>query len=173
MKSIQTTLIGLTTLFLVASCASVPITTAVEVPPGSEIGIISLRDCVITGQEEDCTGSGEQAAEAFAEAFNEGTFEARVLDRPVADNMVLSDEEAAEYGRAQGVEYVINGEVDDFYSVAAMTFRSDRAAVSVRLIRTSDGLVVTSYSRPGVASSNFVTPKGMIKDLAIELRNAL
>lgn len=173
MKSIQTSLIGLTTLFLVASCASVPITTAAEVPPGSEIGIISLRDCVITGQEEDCTGSGEQAAEAFAEAFNEGTFEARVLDRPVADNMILSDEQAAEYGRAQGVEYVINGEVDDFYSVASMTFRTDRAAVSVRLIRTSDGLVVTSYSRPGTASSNFATPKGMIKDLAIELRNAL
>lgn len=161
-------------VILAASCASAPLVKNAEVPPGSEIVIIPFRDCLITGQDEDCNGSGLKAAEAFRDAFSEGDkFTSRLATRPVDAKTALSDEAAAEFARRNNYAYVINGEVDDFYSVAAMTFRSDRAAISSRLIRASDGLVVTTFNKQGTAASNFDTPKGMIKDLAVELRNGL
>ncbi len=159
---------------LVTGCASTQIVKTAEVPAGSEIVIIPFRDCLINGQEEDCNGSGLTAAEAFREAFSEGgKFTSRVSARPVGPKETLSDQAAAEFARKNKYAYVINGEVDDFYSVAAMTFRADRAAVTTRLIRASDGLVITTFSKRGSAGSNFATPKGMIKDLAAELRNGL
>lgn len=158
----------------VSACASTPITKTGEVPRGSEIVVISLRDCTITGQEEDCSGSGKKAGEAFQEAFSEGgKFTSKLVDRPVGPKENLSDQAATEFARKNGYAYVINGEVDDFYSVAAMTFRPDRAAVNVRVIRASDGQVMASYSKQGKAGSNFATPKGMIKDIAIYVRNGL
>ena len=54
---------------LLTACASAPITKTADVPAGSEIVVISLRDCTITGQE-DCNGSGRQAGEAFQEQHN-------------------------------------------------------------------------------------------------------
>lgn len=54
-----------------------------------------------------------------------------------------------------------------------MTFRSDRAATTIRVIRTSDGEVMARDSRQGTAGSNFATPRGMIKDLAVYVRNSL
>ena len=85
----------------------------------------------------------------------------------------LSDQAAAEFARKNKYNYVLNGEVDDFYSVAAMTFRPDRAAVSIRIIRASDGQVITSYSKQGKAASNFATPKGMVKGIAAFVRDGL
>lgn len=159
---------------LVSGCASTPITKTAEVPAGSEIVIIPFRDCLISGQDEDCNGSGVTAGEAFREAFAEGgKFTSRLAERPVGPKESLSDQAAAEFARRNNYAYVINGEVDDFYSVAAMTFRSDRAAVTTRLIRASDGQVITTFSKRGSAGSNFATPKGMIKDIATELRNGL
>ena len=159
---------------LLAACASAPITKNAEVPHGSEIVVIPLRDCLITGQDEDCNGSGKQAGEAFQEVFSQGgKFKSRLAERPVGAKETLTDQAAAEFARKMGYQYVINGEVDDFYSVAAMTFRPDRAATSVRLIRASDGQVVASYSRQGKAGSNFATPKGMIKGIAADFRNGL
>lgn len=159
---------------LFAGCASTKITKAADIPPGSEITIISFRDCMITGQDEDCNGSGQKTAEAFRDSFSQGgKFRSSIAPRPVGPKEPLSDAAAAEYGRKNNYPYVINGEVDDFYSVAAMTFRSDKAAVSVRVIRSSDSLVITSFSKPGTAGSNFETPQGMMKRLADELRNAL
>lgn len=159
---------------LLSACASAPITKSGDIPRGSEIVVISFRDCTITGQEEDCTGSGKQAAEAFQEAFSEGDkFRSKLVDRPVGASESLSDQAAAELGRRSGHSYVINGEVDDFYSVAAMTFRADRAAVNVRILRVSDGQIMASYSKRAEGSSNFATPKGIIKGIAAFVRNGL
>jgi hypothetical protein len=173
MRFIRRAVIGCAVLAL-SACASAPIQKTGEVPRGSEIGVIAFRDCLISGQEEDCNGSGKIAAEAFVEAFSEGgKFTSRLLDRPVGAKDSLSDQAAAEVGRKAGVPYVISGEVDDFYSVAAMTFRSDRAATTMRVIRTSDGEVMARDTRQGTAGSNFATPRGMIKDLAVYVRNSL
>jgi hypothetical protein len=159
---------------LVSACAtSAPVAKTGEIPHGSEIVVLTLRDCTITGQE-DCVGSGKQAGEAFQEVFNQGgKFTSRLVDRPVGATENFSDQVAADFARKNRYAYVINGEVDDFYSVAAMTFRPDRAAVNVRIIRASDGQVMASYSAPGKAASNFATPKGMIKGIATYVRNSL
>lgn len=155
-------------------CASTPIQKTGEIPRGSEIVVISLRDCTITGQEEDCNGSGRQAGEAFQEVFSKGgKFTSRLVDRPVGAKENLSDQAAAEFARKNSYPYVLNGEVDDFYSVAAMTFRNDRAAVNIRIIRASDGQVMASYSKQGKEASNFDTPKGMIKGIATFVRDSL
>lgn len=158
---------------VVGACASTPIQRTADIPPGSEIVVIPFRDCLITGQDEDCNGSGMKAGEAFHEVFSTGKFTSRLATRPISPKEVLTDQAAVEFARANGYDYVINGEVDDFYSVAAMTFRSDRAAISTRLIRVSDGQVIVTYSKPGSASSNFATPQGMIKGLAEEVLAAL
>jgi hypothetical protein len=161
-------------LALISGCASAPLVKTGDVPSGSEIGVISFRDCLINGQEEDCNGSGKQAGEAFQEVFAEGgKFTSKLVDRPISAKDSLSDPDAAELARKSNLPYVINGEVDDFYSVAAMTFRSDRAAVSIRVIRASDGQVIARYSQQGKARSNFATPKGMIKGIATFVRNGL
>ncbi len=167
-------LLSLAVLVFFAACASVPITKTGEIPRGSEIVVVGFRDCLISGQDEDCNGSGVKAGEAFQEAFNEGgKFTSRLVDRPVGPKDALSNEAAAELGRKNGYNYVLHGEVDDFYSVAAMTFRTDRAAVTMRIVRASDGQVMASYSKVGKASSNFATPQGMIKDIAIFVRDGL
>lgn len=152
---------------LMSACASVPLTKTGEIPKGSEIVVISLRDCQISGQEEDCTGSGRKGGEAFYEVFSEeGKFKSKLVDRPVDAKEALSDEAAAEFARENGYDYVLNGEVLDFYAVAPMTFRVDRASVSIRIIRASDGQVMASHSQVGAAGSNFDSPKGMIKEIA-------
>ncbi len=160
---------------LMSACASsAPLTKTGEIPKGSEIVVISFRDCLISGQEEDCNGSGRKAGEAFQEVFSQGgKFTSKLVDRPVGAKEALSDQAAAEFARTNRYNYALSGEVDDFYSVAAMTFRPDRAAVSIRIIRASDGQVMTSYSKRGVAGSNFATPKGMVKDIATFVRNGL
>ena len=166
-------LYGCTVLIVMGACASTPLQRTADIPAGSEIVVIPFRDCLITGQEEDCNGSGMKAAEAFHEVFSTGKFTSRMAVRPISEKEVLTDQAAVEFARTNGYDYVINGEVDDFYSVAAMTFRSDRAAISMRLLRASDGQVIVTYSKPATASSNFATPQGMIKDLAREVLAAL
>ena len=160
---------------LVTGCAtSTPVTKNAEIPAGTEIVVVPFRDCLISGQDEDCNGSGMKTSQAFKEAFSEGgKFKARLVDRPVSARENWSDKDAAAWARSQGYEYILTGEVDDFYSVAAMTFRTDRAAASARIIRASDGLVVASSSNPGTASSNLATPQGMMKGIATEMRNGL
>lgn len=156
-----------------AGCASTPITRTADIPAGSEIVVIPFRDCLITGQDEDCNGSGLKAGEAFHETFSDSRFSSRLGTRPIGPKETLTDQAAVEWARQQGHDYIINGEVDDFYSVAAMTFRSDRAAISMRLLRVSDGQAIVTFSKPGTASSNFATPKGMIADLAAQVLAAL
>ena len=158
---------------LVSGCASTPVTKNAEIPAGTEIVVVPFRDCLISGQDEDCNGSGVKTGEAFQEAFSTGKFKARLVDRPVGPKETWSDKDVAQWARTNGYEYVLTGEVDDFYSVAAMTFRPDRAAASARIIRASDGMVVAAYSKPGSAGSNFATPKGMMKGIATEMRNGL
>jgi len=59
---------------------------------------------------------------------------------------MLSDDQAADFAAEKGFEYVINGEVDEYYAVAPMTFRADRAGIPMRILRTSVAAVVAFYS---------------------------
>ena len=68
--------------------------------------------------------------------------------------------------RAKGYKFVLNGEVDEYYSVAPMTFRVDRAGVSVRLLSADDGTVVAFFSQRKEARSNLSTPDAVIEKMA-------
>ncbi len=170
MRNFKSLIMGVLFFFLLTGCASTPpVVKRVEIPQGSEIAVISFRDCVIAGQE-DCNGSGNIAGSIFARVFSTcNKFKAVPLSRPVGPKEVLSDDTAVDFARGKGFHFVLNGEVDEYYSVAPMTFRVDRAGVSLRILRVSDGSVAAFFSQRKDASSNFATPDGLIEDMALHV----
>jgi len=165
----------LTALFL--SCTTGGSTPKVvvneKVVTPASIGIISFRDCVIPTQQDDCPGSGNVAGPEYARVLaTKPGVKVVPLSRPVAGGEPLSDEAAVSFGRDKHVDYVLNGEVNDYYSVAPMTYRSDRASVSVRLIRVSDGVVV-AFQTETVQGANYKTPADLIRAVATRFRDAI
>jgi hypothetical protein len=161
-------------IILLAGCASTPrVVVNSKVPSGATIGIISFRDCLMPEQKDDCPGSGNVAGPVYARvlASRPGTHVVP-LSRPVSATQELSDDAAVAYGREKHVDYVLNGEVNDYYSVAPMTFRSDRASLSVRLLRVSDGTVV-AFQTETVQGANYKTPADLILRVAERLRDAI
>lgn len=143
-----------------------------DVPPGAKVGVVPFRDCLIDSQE-DCDGSGGVAGSIFARIFSEEGFSAVLLSRPVGARMELSDAVAVDTAKEQGLAFVINGEVTQFYRVAPMTFRPDRAGLSVRLLRVDTGEVAAAYSDVRASKTNFSSPDSMIADMAEEVRDEL
>jgi len=152
--------------FVALACASAPpVVKRAELPRGAELAVISFRDCTIAGQA-DCDGSGNVAASIFARVLATSMrFKAVPISRPVSPKEPLSDDAAVQLAREKGFEYVINGEVDDYYSVAPFTFRADRAGVSLRILRVSDGSVVAFFSQR-VEANNLTTPDRLIEQMA-------
>lgn len=162
------------TLLLCSGCASTPaVVVRSNVPYGSEIAVIGFRDCVIA-EQEDCGGSGNVAGSIFARVFSSTpAFKAVPLSRPIGPKDSLSDESAVELAKSKGFKFVLNGEVDEYYSVAPMTFRTDRAGVSIRLLRSDDGAVVAFFSQRKEAASNLSTPDAIIQGMAERVRDKL
>jgi len=157
---------------LAAGCAGVPVTVRDKLPKGSDVAVVMFRDCTIQGQE-DCDGSGLSAGSVFARVMASTAGKKAVpLDRPVGPKDALSDSEAAAYAKGKGYAYVINGEVQDYYRVAPFTFRSERAGVSVRVLRTSDASVVSFFSDRGTAN-NLRTPDAIIEGMAEKVAKAM
>jgi hypothetical protein len=157
--------------FFLFGCASGMRPTASvfqPVPRDARIAIISLRDCTISN-DDDCHGAGDIAASVIAATLSKGGYEVIPLSRPGNPDQVLSDDAAVEVAKAKGFEYLINGEVNDFYRVAPMTFRVDRASLAFRLLKVSDGSVVASATSSVEAASNLGTPEGLIRKLAKKL----
>lgn len=161
-------------LLLLVSCASTPpVVKRGEVPIGSELAIISFRDC-LTARQPDCDGSGNTAGSIFAQVFSASSkFRAVPLSRPVGPKEALTDDAAVALAKTKGFKYVINGEVDEYYDVAPMTFRVDRAGISIRILRVEDGNVIAFFSQRKEAGSNLGTPAGIIKKMAEHVRNSL
>ena len=159
---------------LALGCASTPpVVVNSKVPTGSTIGIISFRDCLMPEQKDDCPGSGNIAGPIYARVLaSKPTLRVVPLSRPVGGTEELSDERAVQVGRDKNVDYVLNGEVNDYYSVAPMTFREDRASVTVRLLRVSDGTVV-AFQTETVKGANFKTPADLIHRVAERFRDAI
>jgi hypothetical protein len=165
--------ISLFSFLIFTSCASTPsVVKRLDVPQGTEVAIISFRDCIIAGQG-DCAGSGNIAGSIFSRVFSTSDkFKAVPLSRPVGSNETLTDDAAVDFARQKGFQFVLNGEVDEYYSVSPMTFRVDRAGVSIRILRVSDGSVAAFFSQRKEASSNFATPDGLIEDMAVHVRDS-
>jgi hypothetical protein len=159
---------------LLVSCASTPpVVKRGQIPSGSELAVIPFRDCLIAGQA-DCDGSGNTAGNIFAQVFSASAkFRAVPLSRPVGPKEALTDDAAVALAKAKGYRYVINGEVDEYYDVAPMTFRVDRAGISVRILRVEDGSVTAVFSQRKEAGSNLGTPGGIIKKMAEHVRDSL
>jgi hypothetical protein len=160
-----------TVALLVFGCASGMRPTASvfqPVPRDTGIAIIPLRDCTIPNND-DCHGAGNIATSVIAATLSKGRYEVIPLSRPANPDQVISDDSAVEVAKAKGFEYVINGEVNDFYRVAPMTFRVDRASLAFRLLKVSDGSVVASAISSVEAGSNLSTPEGLVRKLAEKL----
>ncbi|WP_445146264.1 hypothetical protein [Dyella sp. Tek66A03] len=153
-------------LVLAACVSTPPVTVRERIPAGSDVAVIMFRDCTIAGQE-DCDGSGLTAGSIFARIIaQQPGMKAAPLDRPVTPKIQLSDDQAVTYAKAKGFAYVVNGDVEDYYRVAPMTFRAERAGVSVRVLRTSDGQVMAFFSNRTHSATNLTTPDDLIEDMA-------
>jgi hypothetical protein len=168
-------LVGLATvLVLLGACMSMPpVVKRAELPRGADIAVVSFRDCTIAGQE-DCDGSGNTAGSIFARVLATGPgFRAVPLSRPVGPKETLTDDAAVEFAKSKGFQYVMNGEVEDYYRVAPFTFRTERAGVSVRVLRVSDGTVMAFFSQRTHSQSNLTTPERLIEKMAEHVRASL
>jgi hypothetical protein len=158
---------------LTAACASTPpVVKRGELPPTSELAIVMFRDCTIAGQE-DCDGSGNTAGGIFARIMATGKFRAVPLSRTVGPKEPLTDDAAVEYAKSKGFQYVLNGEVDEYYRVAPFTFRTERAGVSIRILRVSDGSVIAFFSQRKHSQTNLTTPDRLIEKMAEHVRDSL
>jgi len=160
--------------FLAQACTIHSTATSFEpVAPGAKIAVIAFRDCTIPDQE-DCHGSGNIASSIIASTLGSGSqFSAVPISRPVPPDQELSDAAAIEEAKAKGFTHVVNGEVNNFYRVAPMTFRTDKLSLSARVLRVVDGTVVASAVESSESITNFATPEGMIERIAKKLREAL
>jgi hypothetical protein len=162
-------------LALLAACASTPkvVVNGGKVPMGSTIGVISFRDCLQPDQIDDCPGSGNIAGPVYASVLSsKAGVKVTPLSRPVPATKELTDQEAVALGRQNNVDYILNGEVNDYYSVAPMTFRSDRASVTVRLLKVADGSVA-AFQTETVQGANYKTPADLIRAVAVRFRDAI
>ena len=161
-------------VLIATGCVATPPVTVREVlPKNSEISVVMFRDCNISGQE-DCDGSGLTAASIFARVLSEKPgLRAVPLSRPVAAREGLDDSAAVAYAKAKGFKYVLNGDVEDYYRVAPMTFRTERAGVSVRLLNTENGDLMAFFSHRTHSQSNLTTPDALIQQLARHVRDAI
>jgi hypothetical protein len=105
--------------------------------------------------------------------FSEDDFRAELLSRPVGPKEPLTDAAALALAKERNLAFVINGEVTQYYNVAPMTFRPDRAGISVRILRVDTGEVAASYSDIRASKTNFSTPDGMIQEMAEEVRDEM
>jgi hypothetical protein len=171
----RSTLAALVVCGLVAGCVSTPpVTVRNKLPKDSEIAVVMFRDCTIPGQEEDCNGSGLATGSIFARVFSEKPgLRAVPLSRPVGATAQFDDSAAIAYAKSKGYQYVINGEVEDYYRVAPMTFRPERAGVAVRLLRTSDGEVLAFFSHRTHSQTNLTTPNAMLASMAEHVRDSV
>lgn len=159
-------------LCALTACVSIPVTVQSKLPSGSQVAVIMFRDCTIQGQT-DCDDSGITAGTIFAHVLSdESDITAIPLSRPVGAKALLTDQAAVTYAKTQGAKYVLNGDVEDYYRVAPLTFRSERAGVSVRLLRVSDGAVLAFFSDRGQAN-NLSSPDAILTKMAEKFRTAI
>jgi hypothetical protein len=145
-----------------------------KLPEGAQIAVIAFRDCVIAGQEEDCANSGQTTTSIFATTLNDPPHVTAIsVTRPVGPKETLDDASAVAYGKSKGYQYVLNGEVTNFYRVAAMTFRREQASVTVRVLRVSDGQVVYAHSDDSTGNNLFGSPEKLMQDMAKDVLDDL
>jgi len=133
---------------------------------GSSVLILPFRD----HQSEDPNDSldtGRFAQESFFEAFDRING-MRVVLRPPSSHSARfgwTREEAATFAVRYKVEFVVYGEVTDFYRVAPFTYRNDRAGVWVEMV-TATGKVFFRQERTLDLGTNHIEPEAVLDRIA-------
>lgn len=164
----------LVTAMLLAGCASNPsMTVTHHVPRGGTVAVVMFGDCQIANQT-DCDGSGANAGSIFVRVLSQRPgLHAVSLPRPVGAKESLSDDAAVAYAKVKGYRYVVNGEVQDYSSTGTVPFRSNRAAISVRVLSTTNGLAVVTYTHQESSTTHLTKPDAMLEDMAKQLASAV
>lgn len=164
----------LVTVMLLAGCATAPsIAVKHHVPLGSTVAVVMFEDCDIANQA-DCDGSGSNAGSIFVRVLSQKpNLQAVSLPRPVGPKAQLNDDAAVEYAKAKGYRYVINGEVQDYYRAGHVSFHSNRAGISVRVLSTSNGQALMTYTHQESSTIHFTAPDEMLEDMAKKLANSI
>jgi hypothetical protein len=152
---------------LLAGCVSnPPITVKHRVAHGGTVAVVMFKDCDIARQT-DCDGSGSKASAIFIHALSQRPgLHVVSLPRPAGPKAELSDDAAVAYAKAKGYRYVINGEVQDYYRAGPVAIHADRAGISVRLLSTSNGLELITYTNQENSKTHLASPDAMLEDMA-------
>lgn len=147
----------LSVLFVVvfAGCVqSKQIAVADRVPAESKVGILEFRDCP-NAKGPQCDGSGVAATAAFSRGFEAEAHLSLVrIVRPVAPNALITDKQALLTAAAEGVEFVLVGDVHAYLDMPPSNTGNemygggnrDQAGLLVRLIRVRDKRVVATLN---------------------------
>lgn len=164
----------LATVMLLAGCATAPsITVTHHVPRGGTVAVVMFSDCQIANQA-DCDGSGANAGSIFVRVLSQRPgLHAVSLPRPVGPKEQLNDDAAVAYAKSKGYRYAINGEVQDYRRAGLVALHSSRASISVRVLSTSNGEAVASYTYQENSTTHFTTPDDMLEDMAKQLAKAI
>ncbi|MBE1159919.1 hypothetical protein [Dyella acidiphila] len=164
----------LATLILLAGCSTDPTISVIHrIPHGGTLAVVAFADCQIANQP-DCTGSGAKATTIFAHVLAQRPgLKTEPLPRPVGATAPLSDDAAVAYAKAKGYRYVVNGEVQDYRHAGHLALHSDRAAVSVRVINTSNGQALVTYSYQEDSKTHLASPDDMLADMAKQFARAI
>ncbi|WP_233841527.1 hypothetical protein [Dyella sp. 2HG41-7] len=155
---------------LLAGCASDPsINVTHHVPHGSTLGVVMFEDCQIAKQT-DCDGSGANASAIFVRVLSERPgLHAVSVPRPVGAKASYSDDAAIAYGKAKGYRYIVNGEVQDYSRTGHIGLRANRASVAVRVLNTSNGLTIATYTYQEDSKTHLTSTDAMLEDMAKQL----
>jgi hypothetical protein len=166
-------LLSFLAICVTAGCQSAPTRPPEpKVPNGSQLAVIRFRDCVIK-DEVGCDGSGYDVATVVARGLNDPPLlQATVVARPVGSKDELSDTAAVAYGKSEGYDYVVNGEVQDFHRAMIASMDEQRAGIMVRVLKISDGHVVDSYNCR-IHFDNLTPLNWIFEDMTEDLRDSL
>jgi TolB-like protein len=173
----------LATMLLLAGCATnapdpdadpdSSITVTHRVVRGATVAVVMFQDCTIANQT-DCDGSGQKAGSIFvSELAQKQGLHAVALPRPVGPKLPYSDVAAVAYAKAKGYRYVLNGEVQDYFRTGHLALHADRAAVSLRVLETSNGRTLVTSTYQEDSKTHFTSPDDMLQDMAKQLSNSI
>jgi TolB-like protein len=164
----------LAAVMLLTGCTTDPSISVIHrVPHGSTIAVVMFKDCDIANQS-DCDGSGLDAGSIFVRVLSQRSgLHAISLPRPVGPKALLTDDAAVAYAKAKGYRYVINGEVQDYYRTGHLAIHSDRVGISVRVLSTSNGQALATYTYQQDSKTHLATPDDMLEDMAKQLASSI
>ncbi|GLQ96165.1 hypothetical protein [Dyella mobilis] len=161
----------LAAVLILAGCATTDpsITVIHRIPHGSTVAVVMFSDCQIADQAS-CDGSGLAAGSIFVRVLAQKPgMHAVSLPRPVGAKAPLSDGAAVAYAKAKGYRYVMNGEVQDYYQTGHLALHANRAGISVRVLNTSNGQAVVTYTYQERSKTHLTSPDDMLEDMAKQL----